>query len=110
MKALKKVAVALLLAVILQPPLMTAAADFDRWAAGPWQAQGFISWGDNNLGVDFGSNGLWNYNGTWIQMSIWDPEGMAAWGRRNLAVDFGHNGLWSYDGATWKKISAKKGP
>ena len=110
MKAFKKCAAALLLAAILQAPFMSAAADVDRWVAGAWQAQDFISWGEDNLVVDFGPNGLWNFDGNWVQMSSWDPQRMAAWGRHNLVVDFGPNGLWSYDGTTWKKISVGSDP
>lgn len=87
------------------PQFLLADTDVDKWTAGPWQSQGMISWGGENLVVDFGNNGLWNYNGSWIQLSRWNPEHLTAWGKRYLTVDFGSNGLWNFDGNSWEKIA-----
>jgi hypothetical protein len=35
-----------------------------------------VEWA-NGMAVDFGAQGLWNYNGTsWALLAGWDPEGM----------------------------------
>lgn len=72
---------------------------------GPWQAQEMVSFADDMLVMDFGVNGLWIFDGSWIQLSRWDARSMVAWGQNNLAVDFGGKGLWSYDGNSWSKIA-----
>ncbi len=64
-----------------------------------------ISWGTANVLVDFGSHGLWKYDGSWIRMSHWDPKRMIAWGESKLIVDFGQHGLYKYDEKTWVQIA-----
>jgi len=60
---------------------------------------------DDELALDFGPAGLWDYDGTtWMKISGSSPEDMAGWSG-GLAMDFGVLGLWNYDGATWMKIS-----
>ena len=60
---------------------------------------------NNGLAVDFGSYGLWYYNGTsWSQISTNNPELLAAY-NGSLAADFGAYGLYSYDGSSWSQIS-----
>ena len=86
-------------------PLSGLAADVRDWTGGDWSPQMLKSWGSTNLAVDFGASGLWNFNGSWIQLSRWNPERMEAWGDHQLAVDFGANGLWNYDGKTWERLS-----
>lgn len=83
----------------------SAAGDTETAPAVPWVLQGFQAWGQRQLAVDFGQRGLWNYDGSWIQLSYWDPETMTTWGDGRLAVDFGPNGLWSYDGVSWVRLS-----
>jgi hypothetical protein len=73
--------------------------------------------GDQEVAVDFGSNGLWKYDSTdlsWIQLSGLDPEFMVAgdYGdvgyKGTLIVDFGPAyGLWQYTASTgaWLQIS-----
>jgi hypothetical protein len=59
----------------------------------------------DELAADFGTNGLWNYDGTsWRKKTWWDPGsgGLAGWSG-GLAVDFDADGLWVYDGASWRK-------
>lgn len=35
-----------------------------------------VEWA-NGMAVDFGTAGLWNYDGAgWSPISIWDPEGV----------------------------------
>lgn len=79
--------------------------DTARWTFGPWQTQDMVSWGSEKLVVDFGPNGLWRYDGSWIRLSLWDPEGIVVLGNSNLVVNFGSNGLWEYDGTSWEQIA-----
>ena len=72
-----------------------------------YNAQSLQAWGNNKLAVDFGPKGLWNFDGSWVQLSYWNPRHMEAWGVNQLAVDFGANGLWTFDGKTWQRISLK---
>ncbi len=104
---LRKSCISILFLIMLcfLPTNLYATTDLSGWTAGPWQPQNMISWGDKALVVDFGINGLWNYDGTWIQLSRWNPEGMVVWGKNNLTVDFGTNGLWSFNGSSWKKLT-----
>jgi hypothetical protein len=92
-----KTAISFLLLSILciLPNNLRATAGAERWTAGPWQSQGMLSWGNEWFVVDFGVNGLWNYNGSWTQLSKLNPERMAAWGNGNLTVDFGSYGIWT---------------
>jgi hypothetical protein len=83
-----------------------AESMFEHWRSGPWQYQGMVSFGDDKLVVDFGENGLWNFNGSWLRLSHWNPESMVSWGEQNLAVDFGTHGLWNYDGVSWNRIGS----
>ncbi len=83
---------------------MSSTAETERWTNGPWQTQAMLSWGSDVLIVDFGPNGLWSYDGSWIQLSHLDPENMVAWGDANLVVDFGSRGLWKFDRLFWEKI------
>ena len=61
----------------------------------------FMPVGDE-LAVDFGGNGLWDYDGAdWTCLALWNPDGnMVKWGG-GLVVDFGSYGLWNFDGSTW---------
>ena len=72
------------------------------FAVGVKQVKGY---GDE-LALDFGSNGLWHYNGsTWTSLASWDPDGMVDW-TGGMAVDFGATyGLWNYDGTTWNQLA-----
>ena len=83
-----------------------SAAEATPSQAAAWIPEGLQAWGDHDLAVDFGVQGLWSYNGNWIQLSRLDPESMASWGSGRLAVNFGPRGLWTYDGRAWLKISA----
>ncbi len=76
-----------------------------RWTSGPWQLQDMIPWGSDKIVIDFGINGLWNFDGAWVQLSRWNPKKMAAWGKGNLIIDFGSHGLWNFDGSSWQKIA-----
>jgi len=96
---------ALFLAVTLSCPPVLKPADWKTGLTAGWPVENLQAWGDANLAVDFGPNGVWNYRGTWIRLSRLNPQRMAAWGDNRLAVDFGTDGLWSYDGHAWKKIA-----
>jgi DNA-binding beta-propeller fold protein YncE len=67
------------------------------------QSKGTASGG--RLAADFGSNGLYLYDGTsWKGVAGWDAESMTAWGSR-LVADFGNKGIYIYDGASWTGIT-----
>jgi len=59
------------------------------------------------IAVDFGTNGLWYYNGsTWSKLNGLNPEYLGTYSNK-LAVDFGSSwGLWSYDGSSWRKLTS----
>ena len=61
----------------------------------------------DELAIDFGAFGLWNFNiaGTWSPISSDNAEGLSGWAN-GLAMDFGSLGLWNFDTAwMWEKIS-----
>jgi Peptidase family C25/Propeptide_C25 len=59
----------------------------------------------DELALDFGAAGLWDYDGaSWTFISGSSPEDMAGWSH-GLALDFGASGLWNYDGTTWTPLS-----
>jgi hypothetical protein len=63
-----------------------------------------VTLGDE-LALDFGASGLWDYDGTnWAFISGSSPEDMAGWSG-GLALDFGASGLWNFDGTIWTPIS-----
>ncbi len=52
------------------------------------------------LGIDFGANGIWEYDGTdFSQINAVNVDGMISVGDI-MAVDVGAWGLWTYDGST----------
>ena len=60
---------------------------------------------NNGLAVDFGTSGLYHYNGTsWSQISTNNPQWLTAY-NGNLAADFGAYGLYAYNGSSWSQIS-----
>jgi len=61
---------------------------------------------NNGLAVDFGSSGMYYYNGTsWSQLSTNNPQWLTVY-NGNLAADFGATyGLYQYDGISWTQIS-----
>lgn len=93
------------IAFSLMPQLVMANQVIGKWVAEPWRPQDMIAWGTDAVLVDFGSNGLWKYDGSWIRMSHWDPKRMITLGETKLIVDFGGHGLYKYDGQSWVKIS-----
>ena len=93
------------LSFCLIPQMVPSTEVIGNWVAEPWQPEDMITWGADNVLVDFGSNGLWRYNGSWIRISHWNPKRMITWGESKLMVDFGQNGLYCYDGEGWKKIA-----
>jgi len=95
----------ILIVFFLMPQYIMATDKVEGWTVGPWQAQEMVAWGSDRLVVDFGLNGLWKYDGSWIKLSYLDPEGIIAWSDSNLVVDFGSRGLWKYDGSSWEQIA-----
>lgn len=66
----------------------------------------WVSTCTNKLTVDFGTYGLWNYDGSgWASLSGWDSESMETW-RTGLAVAFNGSGLWRYDGSEWSLLTS----
>ena len=59
--------------------------------------------------ADFGSLGLWEYNGnSWSKLTRLDPDNTGNTTVNydgGLAVDFGTQGLWLYKNGTWEKIN-----
>jgi hypothetical protein len=56
------------------------------------------------LYADFGSNGIWLYNGsTWSQLTPYNPTTMTATG--SLLYGKYSNGIWLYNGSTWSQIT-----
>ena len=94
-----------LIVIFILPQNVMATDQTKRWTFGPWEAQEVVAWGSDRLIVDFGSNGLWRYDGTWIKLSYLNPEGIVAWGDSGLVVNFGPRGLWKYDGQKWEQIA-----
>ena len=59
----------------------------------------------DELAVDFGTYGLWHYDGsTWTSLAGWNPESMVKW-RTGFTVDFDTYGLWNYDGSSWTSLA-----
>ncbi|GEM_PF-3252149 len=86
-------------------PQVLKSADWKTGLTKGWSIENMQSWGEGNLAVDFGSDGLWNFKGMWMPLSRLNPKMMAAWGSDRLVVDFPGQGLWSYDGCSWTKIA-----
>ena len=58
----------------------------------------------SGLAVDFGTLGLWHFDGAdWTQLNEDDPQWLAVYGNY-LVVDYGSLGLWQFDGVTWTQI------
>ncbi len=106
MKLIKSFVYLLILIVFFLMPQYTMATNkAESLTLGSWEAQGVVAWGSDRLIVDFGSNGLWSYDGSWIRLSHLDPEGIIAWSDAKLVVNFGPRGLWKYDGHSWEQIA-----
>jgi hypothetical protein len=58
------------------------------------------------LAVDFGTLGLWQYDGsgTWSRITPADAQHLAVYGSK-LVGDFGSDGLWEFDGSSWIKLT-----
>jgi len=53
------------------PQIVATETEVERWTFGPWQPEHMLSWGSENLVVDFGANGLWNYDGrSWTKLAL----------------------------------------
>ena len=61
---------------------------------------------DAELVVDFGSGGIWEYDGSaWSRLTTSNPEYMAIYDNK-LVGDFGGGGLWEFDGSSWTKLTS----
>jgi hypothetical protein len=67
---------------------------------------------ENLLGIsgkvyaDYGSLGLWKYDGEWHNLSYVNPDKMQAWGG-TLVANFPGHGLYQYDGYTiWYQLTS----
>jgi hypothetical protein len=63
------------------------------------------SWLSTNLYADFGTQGLWKYDGSWAQITVADANILSSWDQK-LIANFPGDGLWQYDGTTWKQINS----
>ena len=102
---LKQLMHSVIVLAFLSMPSSATTKETQRWTYGPWQTENMVSLGSEILIVDFGENGLWRYDGSWMRLSHLDPLNMISWGESNLVVDFGSHGLWRYDRSEWDKIA-----
>jgi subtilisin family serine protease len=59
-----------------------------------------------DLAVDFGSGGIWDYDGSaWSGLTSSNPEDLAVYDNK-LVGDFGLGGLWEFDGTSWTKLTS----
>ncbi|MHC4687384.1 MAG: fibronectin type III domain-containing protein [Planctomycetota bacterium] len=59
----------------------------------------------NELAVDFGSDGLYQYDGSsWSRLTVSNPQHLAVYNNK-LVADFGSDGLWQFDGFSWSKLT-----
>jgi hypothetical protein len=63
----------------------------------PWGAPGFVY-------ADYGTLGLWKYNGSWVQITSADANLLGSY-RGDLVANFPGHGLWRYDGTTWTLLT-----
>jgi hypothetical protein len=60
----------------------------------------------NELAVDFGSDGLYQYDGSsWSRLAASNPQHLAVYNNK-LVADFGSDGLWQFDGFSWSKLTS----
>ena len=60
----------------------------------------------DELAADFGTNGLWHYDGaSWSKLTTWNPDDDLAGWSGGMAVDFGGDGLWNHDGSLWSMLT-----
>jgi hypothetical protein len=60
---------------------------------------------DSELIVDFGSGGIWDYDGSsWTGLASSNPEHLAVYDNK-LVGDFGSGGLWEFDGTSWSQLT-----
>lgn len=90
---------------LMMIPRPVSPTDSQSLPAAIWTVEEMQAWGTNNIAIDFGTKGVWSYNGSWIQLSRLDSHKMESWGGHKLAVDFGCYGLWIYDGRSWEKMA-----
>jgi hypothetical protein len=60
--------------------------------------------GDGVLFADYGTLGLWQYNGSWAQIASADANLLKSYGG-NLVANFPGLGLYMYDGETWTQLT-----
>jgi len=62
------------------------------------------TWGAE-LGMDFGSIGLYLYDGSsWSKLTPSNPQHLAVYGNK-LVGDFGGVGMWQFDGSSWSRLT-----
>ena len=60
----------------------------------------------DELAVDFGTEGLFHFQSTWLRLSPSNPEDLEAW-QNKLAVDFGSSqGLFLVDSLGWTNLTS----
>jgi hypothetical protein len=61
-----------------------------------------------NLYADYGTLGLWKYNGTWTQISPADANHLGCYGEK-LVGNFPGIGLYEYNGSSWALLTPNSG-
>ncbi len=85
-------------------PVLFFAAGTDQGSHGLFGYLRPYSPGGDHLYADFGSNGLYSYNGSdWTKINDSSPSSMAA-SDSNLFANYGSWGLWKWDGTSWTQI------
>ena len=96
------------ISVFISGNTVVVGAHYDDFGGGNDQGSANIfsvpAVGDE-LAVDFGINGLWHLDGSWIKLSNWNPDDDLSGWSGGLGVDFGTNGLWNNDGSSWSRIT-----
>jgi hypothetical protein len=73
---------------------------------GRWGTRfGSFTFAGGKLAVDFGSMGVFIYDGTaWARINTMDASSLGAYGNK-LVANFPGRGLYEYDGSTWQRIT-----
>jgi len=86
-------------------PVLFFAAGTDQGSHGLFGYLRPYSPGNDHLYVDFGSQGLYSYDGSdWTKINNSSPDKMAASGS-DLYASYGKWGLWKWDGTSWTQIN-----
>jgi hypothetical protein len=62
----------------------------------------------SDLYTDYGTAGLWKYNGAWSPIGSADANRLGTYGEK-LVANFPAYGLYEYDGSTWVSLTGNNG-